>query len=226
MYVGVYRAVALFALLKQYLATFCTSLQWLLHYDEYALDATHVHRIVSYLEERLRLEEQVFFARIDDPTTIALLHELLAVDPMVAINKHAPADLFGAQNIGAAALDVGADFCGIGFDKIVALRAVIIRSAAAARSLRALLTNRYIGARNHSAVCQFVCGIKELKKCLGGAIEEVLNPLMLALEEHGEDGGGWHAELAQCRTVAAEALVLLRTFYKQKKHLFRLVGMA
>ncbi|MDQ5890160.1 MAG: leucine-rich repeat-containing protein-coupled receptor 6 [Candidatus Dependentiae bacterium] len=224
LYGGVSRMVALLAMLKQYLVVCNTCLEWLFRYDTYAVNSRRVDAVITYLEKQMNLQRQKFFARIDDPTTIALLHELSAEDPLAEIKKHTPDDLFFGTRLDEVSLDTDATFMWIELEKIYVVRTVIMKFSAAAKALRAILVNRYLGTYDHAQVCRIVCDGKILCDELKCVVSDIVMPLLTGMELAGETGEAWYKELLHLRLIADETVRLLQELLRHKECLDRIVA--
>ncbi|MDQ5940592.1 MAG: hypothetical protein QG632_318 [Candidatus Dependentiae bacterium] len=223
LYVGTYRIIALLALFKQYLIALSVSLLWLSHYDKFLQLGNRVDLLMRDLEIKMWVATKKLLARVDEPTTLAMLHELTCETPMDEIRKHTPVDLFPGESLENVNLSAGADFRWIGQDKLAMVRAVIIRFSAAARTVRAALVNRYMGTYDHARVCRLMCDAAELREGLSLIMTEVVTPLRTGMETAGETDLVWHEELRRFGLVVNECNIALEIFVKHKACLEKIV---
>lgn len=215
-YVGLVRIISLLALLKQYLVGFNTCLFWLIRYDEHADNGARINVIMTHLEAQMQLEQQRLFARIDDPTTIATLHELIAINPLGELRRRVADDMFEGATLAAVDVADGADVAWFGVRRLELLRDAVSVFAANACRVRALLVNRYVGTVDHSRVCRVISDSEGLFQSLQRVMHDVLLPVELQLHARGHGGDTLFHDIAHFKEVAMESMTLLQQFVAQK----------
>jgi len=216
LYIGVFREIAFLSLLKQYLVATALLFEWISSYDEYADNPKRIDILMTHLEADIALERKQLFARIDDATTIAMIHELITENPLHEINRHVPSDLFDSSIF--AVLDVAkdADLIWLGERNMLLIRSAIVSFSQIARILRAVLVNRYIGTYDHAKIASIITKLPELEKLLSFVVESVADPLMNEMERSGEAGASWFKELANFKTVSVRLGGFLKKLAKHK----------
>ncbi len=215
-YIGVFREVALLSLLKQYLVATATLLDWLASYDEYAANPRRIDLLMCGLESDINLARKQLFARIDDATTIALLHELVSENPMTEIKHHVPTDLFDTDVLDRIDFAKDADLVWLGNENMCLIRSVIQKFASAARLLRSALVNRYIGTFDHSKVASMLCKVPDLQDALLIIKEGVCAPLVKEMERLGETSTAWYDDMQGFSKVATKLEKILKKLAKHK----------
>jgi hypothetical protein len=216
LYIGVFREISFLSLLKQYLVATALLFEWICSYDEYADNPKRIDILMTHLEADIALERKQLFARIDDATTIAMIHELITENPMQEINRHVPADLFDSSNF--AVLDVAKDADLIWLDErnMLLIRTAIATFSKVACVLRAVLVNRYIGTYDHAKIASIITKLPELEELLSFIVESVANPLMSEMERSGEAGDTWFKEVENFKTVSVRLGGFLKKLAKHK----------
>jgi len=222
LYVGTYRTIALLALFKQYLAALSVSLMWLAFHDQFA-EKKQMHRLMEDLENKIWAARQGLFERVDEPTTLAMLHQLTVEAPIDEIRKHTPDDLFPGSALESVNLSDGAAFSLMVHDQVVMIRAAIIRFAAAARTVRAAVINRYMGTYDHARVCRLMCELPELREALSLIVTEVVEPLKATMKFMGEESLPWYEEINRFGVVVSECNIALDTCAKHRECIDRIV---
>jgi len=217
-YIGMARIVALLSILKQYVVATNVCLHWLMRYDEYAADPQRVHHIMERLEEQMRLATQRLFARIDDPTTLALLHTLLSTNPLTEIQKHVAEDIFPAGAFEAIDVTTDADIAWFGGHRLEMLRNTIVQMAGVARIARALIMKRYWGDIDHARLCRIIVEAEPLGQALNSVIIDVLGPLVHHFGAH-HPHDQLVQELQHVRDVAGASIELLHSFANHRAFL-------
>jgi hypothetical protein len=217
-YIGMARIVALLSVLKQYVVATNVCLQWLMRYDEYAADPHRVHHIMERLEEQMHLATQRLFARIDDPTTLALLHTLLSANPLTEIQKHVAEDIFPVGAFEAIDVTTDADITWFGGHRLEMLRNTIVQMAGVARIARALIMKRYWGDIDHARLCRIIVEAEPLGQALNSVIIDVLGPLVHHLGAH-HPHDQLVEELQHVRDVAGASIELLHSFANHRAFL-------
>jgi hypothetical protein len=221
-YIGMARIVALLSLLKQYIIATNSCLDWLLHYDEYAANPQRVHYIMTRLEQSMHLATQRLFARIDDPTTLAMLHTLLAANPLVELRKHVAHDILPPGSLEHMDFTAGADIAWFGAHRLDALRNVIVRMAGVARTARTLIMRRYWGDVDHANLCRIIAEAEPIGESLNEIIVDVLGPLIHYLGAH-HPHDSLIQELGHIRDVATASSEILHTFANHRGFLMSLL---
>jgi len=217
-YIGMARIVALLSLLKQYIIATDACLNWLMRYDEYAEDPQRIHHIMTRLEEQMHLATQRLFARIDDPTTLALLHSLLAANPLTEIQKHVATDIFPVGALEGIDVTADADITWFGGHRLEMLRNAIVQMAGVARIARALIMKRYWGDIDHARLCRIIVESEPLGATLNSVVIDVLGPLIHHLgARHPHDQ--LVRELQHIRNAATASIELLHSFANHRAFL-------
>ena|GEM_PF-3246574 len=224
LYCGVYRLVCMLSLLKQYLAATNTCLHWLMRYDEYLGDPDHIRKVMEHLEEQLHLGVQHVFARADDPTTIAMLYELVQADPLTEIRRYAPDDLFVGTTIADVTLLDGATIPLIGPERLSTLRMAIVRFARAALVLRKVLVNRYVGTIDYTGMCKIIAEVASLREALQLVTDDVLAVVIPQATGAEPVHAAWHDELVHFRNVAQDTDVLIRKCMRHRDFVGRITS--
>lgn len=227
-YVGVCRMVAFISLLKQYLTALDVALEWLVHYEDYEArdEADRVDEVLSHFEDNLILGTKKVLARVNDATTIALLHELITESPLKNVLKHVPSDLFGTtSDIALASIDDGAaSYPWLGLEKLSLVRRALVNFASAAKSVRAALVNRYLGSAAYTHVCRLISNAKELKKALDAVTDEICAPLAAAMEAAGASTEKMYKEVVNFKVLAGRIKELFKKLKNDKAHMDRITS--
>lgn len=223
-YIGTYRLIALLYLLKQYLIACNICLYWVLHYDELMAEDDHIEDIMHRLEQQMHTRAQMLLARTDDPTTIALISDLITEHPLTDLQRQCPNDLFPAADMRNQPLSERATFAFLGVEKLTLVRSTICRFADAARTLRALLVNRYIGTHDHARMLSMIARVEPLQHSLALLNDDVIAPTLTGLEEAGHGGVEWTNEVRHIQAVLQQTHESLHQLMQQAERVAQLTG--
>lgn len=221
-YIGTYRLIALLYLLKQYLIACNVCLYWVLHYDELMAEDNHIEDIMQRLEEQMHTRAQMLLARTDDATTIALIANLITEQPLTDLRRQCPDDLFPAADMRNQPLADRATFAFLGIEKLTLVRSTICRFADAARTLRAMLINRYIGTHDHARILSMVARVEPLQHSLALLDADVVVPTITGLEEAEHGDNEWTDELRHVQGILRQTHDALGQLMQQAERVARL----
>jgi hypothetical protein len=201
LYLATSRLLAMLSLLKQYIVACSVSLDWIVHFEEYAGRGDRIAKLVSDLEAALHAGVEGTLSRVDDPTTIALLYTLLETDPISGLSSYAAPGVFSDQPLDEQGLlDDGVTYPWISRDTMVLLKGVLSDCASASRAVRCLLLNSYIHGDTARDVYRFIERLEPMKDALRTIDVRIVTPLKSMIDRAGWADHEWGGELAHLQT--------------------------
>lgn len=215
LYVGMGRIVAFLSVLKQYLVAFKTGLYWLSHYDELAARPDRVDHIMRELERALHSGVEVVLSRVDDATTLALLHDLLGENPLEEAKQYAAPGVIAASLLDSQDFATSdATYPYLGITSLTLIRTAVSECATAARIVRALLVNRYTGSETHRGACSLISTAEHFAVTLATIKDRIIVPLIVQMREQGHTTFEWYHELCHCQVLVERT----REFLAELEH--------